>query len=256
MMQATTPIEKRLLTDLDATEMALRTISRESNPVDWAKLMNLKGITLMNMAKFMEAAASFAEAIPLADDVFKLKIHINFAKNSFLSKNTDQALQLLAIAFQILKANPRLQNNFIIGHAHMLRGQIYFSMKNNNKALGEFKMAEHFFECNTDLKAVGLSCMEISRIHINNKNMTTAWNYLRKSENCFRKFGEEEGLGISVCKAVALLHSAKEEEAQELMKKAYEKSKVFGMAKYVIYDVLDAYLDLRSRSAEFAINIT
>lgn len=251
-----TPVEKRLLSDLEAIETALRTLSKESNPEGWANMMNLKGITLMDMKKFKEADATFGEALRIADDAVKCKIYINFAKNCFFSKNMEQALKFLADAFKLLKINTRFQNNFIMGHAHMLRGQVYYRAKSDKKALTEFKMAEHFLERNADLMGVGLSCMEIARIHINNKNMSTAWNYLKKSENCFRNFGEDEAMGVSVCKAIALLHDSKPEEAQELMKKAYEKSNEFGMAKYVIYDILDAYLDIRTQSPEFAVHIT
>lgn len=254
-MTTKTPIEIRLRTDLETTEAALRALSRENSPGGWADMMNLKGITLMNMKKFREAEQCFTEALPVADDEIKCKLYINFAKNNFFTKNWEQALKLLASAFHLLKTIPRLQSNFTMGHAHMLRGQIYFKSKNDKKALGEFKMAEYFLERDADLMGVGLSCMEIARIHINSKNMSTAWNYLKKSENCFRNFGADAAMGVSVCRAVALLHSAREEEAQALMKKAYENSSEFGMARYVIYDVLDAYLDIRSQSAEFAVDI-
>ena len=256
MPEDVSPSEQKLITELNSTETILKSVSKEASPQKWAEMMNLKGIILLNLKRHKEAGDIFAQALSAAGDALKIKILINHAKSSYYAKNPEQALELLSRVFQLFKSAKKIPLNLFMAHAHMLRGQIFFHGKQEKKALADFRQAEFYFEAETDLKGVGLACMEIARIHINNKNMTTGWNYLKKSENCFRKFGDEESMGVAVCKATALLHAGREDEAQELLKKTYERVNEFGMARYMIYEVLDAYLDIRTRMPQFSVNLT
>lgn len=249
--------------ELATVEKTLQAIDKEKRPLEWAKYMNIKGVVLMNLENFKSSEDVFNKAIPLADDKLKFKIFINYSKLNYFIKQLNRATMLLDRVFDLYKSNKRPRYELFLGYAHMLKGQIFYAMSsdrklthekrkmNEKKALNEFKKSEYFFEGNVDLKGVGLACMEIARIHIKNKNLTTAWNYLKKSENCMSKFGSEEKLGVAVCKGVALYYSGKEEEAQEVLKRAYDERDEFGRGRYMLYEILDAYLDTRSRMVQY-----
>jgi tetratricopeptide (TPR) repeat protein len=241
--------------DLDTLEASIQALNKEEKPLEWARLMNMKGVILTSLAKYTQAGPVFNEAIPLADGPLKCKIFINYAKTNFFADKKDVALQLISRVFETAKGQKSRGINLLLGFAHMLRGQIFYQSKNEKTALTEFKKAEFFFDGEANLIGVGLACMEIARVHVNNKNLTTAWNYLKKSENCLRVFGAEENLGVSVCKAVALFYSGKEEEAQQLLKQAYKACNEFGLAKYMLSEMLDAYLEIRSKSLHFQKNL-
>lgn len=255
MAQINPSAKQFVFPDLDTLETSLQAVNKDQSPLEWAKLMNMKGIVLTSLNKYEEAASVFNQALPLADDMLKCKIFINFAKTNFFANQKDVALQLISRVFEIAKSRKPARVNVLLGFAHLLRGQIYYQSKNEKAALSDFKKAEFFFDGEANLAGVGLACMEIARVHVNNRNLTTAWNYLKKSENCLRVFGTEENLGVSVCKAVALFYSGKEEEAQQLLKEAYKAAPEFGLAKYMLSEMLDAYLDIRNKSVQFQKNL-
>lgn len=237
--------------DLESLESALAGSSKDEKPLVWARLMNNKGLILSSLKKFAEAETAFSNAMELADSPLKCKIIINSARNNFFAGRNENALQQLNRLAPLSKECPRRQAKLFIGHSHLMRGAIFYSGKNDKLALTEFRMAEHIFEGEADLSGVGISCMEIARIHINNKNLSLAWPFLKKSENCLVRFGPEESLGVVVCKAVALYHEGKEEEAQILWKQAYSGIDEFGFARYMISEMLDAYLNIRLRLLKF-----
>ncbi len=251
MLQTGTTAKNFVFPDLATVESDLSATSMEDNPSEWARLMNIKGVILTSLDRYTDAEEVFNRVVPSADNVLKCKIFINYSRNCLFAGKRDIALQLINRVFETVKDCRRAQANTLTGFAHMLRGQLFYRSKNDKTALTEFKKSEFFFEAEADLSGVGLSCMEIARIHVNNKNLPTAWNYLKKSENCLLRFGPDESLGVSVCKAVALFHSGREEEAQALLKKAYAACNEFGLAKYVLSEMLDAYLDIRNRSIQF-----
>jgi tetratricopeptide (TPR) repeat protein len=233
--------------ELDMIEKNLLSVNKAANPLGWAKLMNIKGVLLVNAGRYKEAEPVFYAALASADEILRAKIFINAAKLNFFIKDLNRASDLIKRVFELQKDNKRIRLEFLLGYAHLLRGQIFSASGDMKNALNEFKKAEYFFEGSADLRGVGISCMEVARIHIKNKNLTTAWNYLRKSENCLSKLGSEENLGVIVCKGVALYYAGKEEEAQAMLKKAYEENPELGQGRYMIYEILDAYLDTRSR---------
>lgn len=232
-------------------EKTLDSANKDENPLRWAKLMNMKGILLMDMARFKEAEDAFNKSISSADELLKCKIFISYAKLNYFTKDLNKASMLINRVFEIAKANKKLRLENYLGYAHMLKGQTYYASADPKKALNEFKQAEHYFEGTADLRGVGLSCMEIARIHIKNKNLTTAWNYLKKSENCLSKAGSSEKLGVAVCKGVALFYAGKEDEAEIVLKRAYSEGENLGKGNYMLYEILDAYLDTRSRMLQY-----
>ncbi len=236
-----------LETELQMIEKSLNSIRKDDNPVGWSKLMNMKGVILMNLGRYKEAEDAFQKAASVADENLKAKILMNYAKLNFFIKDMNRAIDLLRRVFEVSKGSKHTELNLILGYAHLLKGQIFYVTKDDKSALNEFKKAEFYFEGSADLKGVGISCMEIARIHIKNKNLTTAWNYLRKSENCLSKFGSEENLGVAVCKGVALYYAGREDEAQVILRRAYDENPEFGKGRYMLYEILDAYLDTRSR---------
>lgn len=251
-MPVTDSVEKYPVEDLDSIETGLLAITADKNPGEWAKLMNVKGILLTSLNKNSEASDVFNEALPRADDILKCKILLNNAKCDFYAERTDTALGLIATVFELARKQKGNAQNFFLANAHFLRAQIYYQMKKDKAtAINEFKMAEFYFEGIADLLGVGLSCMEIARIHIKNKYLRPVWNYLKKSEDCLRKFGLQENLGVMVCKAVALFHSAREEEAQALLREIYKLYDEFGQGHYMIYQILDIYLDIHTRTRRY-----
>jgi len=251
MIQTGATAKQFVFPDLETLEADLSKVKMEDDPGEWARLMNIKGVLLMSGEKYQAAEEVFNKAIPPADNVLKCKIFINYSKSSFFARKPDLALQLVNRVFEIAKTCKRPHANILTGFAHLMRGQLFYRSKNDKAALTEFKKAEFFFEGEADLSGVGLSCMEVARVHVNNKNLPTAWHYLKKSENCLLRFGTEESLGVSVCKAVALFHSGREEEAEVLLKKAYAACNEFGLARYMLSEMLDAYLDIRNKSIQF-----
>jgi tetratricopeptide (TPR) repeat protein len=212
----------------------------------------MKGILLTSLQKSVDASDIFIQALPYADDILKCKILLNDAKNNFYASKNDEALALITNAGEFAKSLKGKGQDFFLAHCHFLRGQIYYQTKKDKAAaVNEFKMAEFFFEGLADLLGVGLSCMEIARIHIKNRYLRPVWNYLKKSEDCLRKFGVQENLGVMICKAVALFHSAREEEAQALLKEIYKLYDEFGQGHYMIYQILDIYLDIHTRTSKY-----
>lgn len=247
--------------DIDKIDQFLKAINRDDDPseyarlaklkVDYARRLNSKGLTLFSEEKYSEADDAFREAAIHADPPLKCKILINQAKNNLFNKQLDSALENISKAAVLTKELKRPQNTLLLGYSHMLRGQVFYRLQKHKLALSEFMTAEHTFEGAGDLSGVGLSCMEICRIHIHNKNMAPAWHYLKKSENCLRTLGEKEAMGVTVCKAFALLHSGKEIEARALLQTAYKSHQGFGLGNYLLPNVLDAYLYADSKSLRF-----
>jgi hypothetical protein len=240
--------------DLQSVDNALAAINKEANPLEWARLMNNRGIILIGLDKFSEAEAAFIAAFPVADSPLKCKILLNSAKNNFFANNSENALKQLNKIAPLAKECPRRQAPLFIGHAQLIKGEILYRGKNEKLALTEFMKAEYSFEGEADLSGVGISCMEIARVHVNNKNLSMAWPFLKKSENCLAKFGPEESLGVVVCKAVALYYDGKELEAEALLKQAYVGIDEFGFARYMVSEMLDAYLYIRLKSVKFQKN--
>ena len=240
--------------DLKSIDDALAASNKDANPVDWASLMNNKGLILISLDKFSDAEAVFIAAFPMADSPLKCKILLNSAKNNLLANQTENALKQLIKIAPLAKECPRRQAVLFTGYTRLIKGEILYRGKNDKLALTEFKMAEYSFEGEADLSGVGISCMEIARVHVNNKNLPIAWPFLKKSENCLAKFGPDESLGVVVCRAVALYYDGKEEEAEALLKKAYEGIDEFGFARYMVSEMLDAYLYIRLKSVRFQKN--
>jgi len=241
--------------EITVIDDALAASSKDANPVEWARLMNNKGLILIGLDKFSEAEAAFMAAFAMADSPLKCKILLNSAKNNFLANKTENALKQLNKIAPLAKECPRRQAVLFTGYNHLIKGEILYRSKNDKLALTEFKMAEYSFEGEADLSGVGVSCMEIARVHINNKNLPIAWPFLKKSESCLAKFGPEESLGVVVCRAVALYYDGKEEEAEALLKKAYMGIDEFGFARYMVSEMLDAYLYIRLKSVRFQKNL-
>ncbi len=240
--------------DLKSIDEALEACNKTANPVEWARLMNNKGLILISLDKFSDAEATFIAAFPQADSPLKCKILLNSAKNNLLANNTENALKQLNKIAPLAKECPRRQATLFTGYTRLIKGEALYRAKNDKLALAEFKMAEYSFEGEADLSGVGISCMEIARVHINNKNLTIAWPFLKKSESCLAKFGPDESLGVVVCRAVALYYDGKEEEAEALLKKAYMGIDEFGFARYMVSEMLDAYLYIRLKSVRFQKN--
>jgi tetratricopeptide (TPR) repeat protein len=238
--------------DLDSIEKLLQSVDRQRDPVRWSTLMNMKGVILQNKGLFKESESAFISALSVDDIPLKCKILINFAKTNFFKNNIIKALELIERLFDLAKANKRIPLNLFLGYGHLLRGQIfYLSKKDEKQALSEFKKAEFYFEGTTDARGVGLSCLEIARIHIKSRNLTTAWNFLRKAENFLSRLGDDEKLGVAICKGIALYHAGKEMEAMSLLKEVYKEKEEFGKGQYLIDEILDVYLDTRSRMLQY-----
>ncbi|MDP2167325.1 MAG: hypothetical protein Q8J64_03220 [Thermodesulfovibrionales bacterium] len=230
--------------DLETVEKTLEAVKRETDPVKWSSLMNIKGMLLRNKGDFKGAESAFISALYVDDAVLKCKILINYATTEFLKKDMVRAIQVIDRFFELAKANKKLQLNLFLGYAHLLKGEITYHRGDEKAALSEFKKAEFFFEGTTDARGVGLSCLEIARIHIKGRNLTTAWNFLRRAEVFLSRLGNEEKLGIAVCKGIALYYSDKADEAMALMDAAYREAGIDrGAYRYVMDEVLDVYLD-------------
>lgn len=236
--------------ELELIEKSLSSVSKENSPYKWASLMNIKGVLHRNQGDFKEAESAFISALFVDDVVLKCKILINYAMTEFLKKDIIRALQVLDRLFEIIKANKKLNLNLYLGYGHLLRGQIYHLKKEEKAAVAEFMRAEFFFEIAADPRGVGLSCLEITRAHIKSKNITAAWNFLRKAENFLSRLGDEEQFGVALCKAIALYYSNKAEEAWKILDAAYRASGKESEYKYVIDEVLDAYLDTHWRMSQ------
>lgn len=238
--------------ELAAIESSLKGLSRATDPMKWARLMNLKGLVLTNAQRYQDAAAAFNEALKLEDPAFKSKVYLNFAKIFFFTKDSKRALELLSRLFENSKAVKKFPEE-LLGYAHLLRGQIYNIIKDEKLSQAEFRKAEYFFEVGANPLGVGLACLEIARLHIKNESLGVAWNFLRKSELFLNKLGDEEKLGVYICKAVALYYSGKGDEAMELLKSVYEThtDSVMGKGLHTIDEIIDAYLDTRSRMLQY-----
>lgn len=238
--------------DLDSIDRLLQTADRQKDPVRWSTLMNMKGIILSNTGQYKEAESAFISALHIDDPTLKCKVLTNFAKNNFSKDNIMKALELLDRLFELVKTNKKVSLNLYLGYGHLLKGRIlYLGKKDEKEALNEFKKAEFFFDGTADVRGVGLACLEIARIHIKNRNLTTAWNFLRKAESYLSRLGEEEKLGVAVCKATALHYSGKEMEALELLRNVYSETKDFGKGQYLVTEILDVYLDSRARMLQY-----
>lgn len=237
--------------DFDAVEKSLQSVNRKEKPLHWAELMNIKGVLLRDRGLYDESGKVFREALPYADDTLKCKMFINNAKSHFFAGRNDVALRVAEEVFKLCKDNRRLSNSVFMAYTHLLRGQIFYSKGDEKTALNEFKRAEFYFENCIDSRGVGLSCLEIARIHIKTKNLTTAWNFLRKGESFLRMLGAEEKLGVAVCKGVALYFAGKHEEALAVMEGVYDEREEFGQGRYTMEEVLDVYLDTRSRLRQY-----
>ncbi|MBI4822750.1 MAG: hypothetical protein HY805_00745 [Nitrospirae bacterium] len=240
------------MSDLETIEQTLKSVNRQADPARWSKLMNMKGVALTEKGLYREAESAFISVLYVDDVPLKCKALINFAKTNFLKKDTTKAIELINRVFELVKANKKLPLNLYLGYAHLVKGQISYAMSNEKQAMGDFMKAEFFFESTNDIRGVGLSCLEIARIHIKSKNLTTAWNFLRKAENFLNKLGEEEKLGVAVCKGIALYYSGKEQEAMAFLRdEVYGAREDFGKGLYLIDDILDVYLDMHSRMSQY-----
>jgi tetratricopeptide (TPR) repeat protein len=236
--------------DLEAVEQLAKAVRPEENLVKWARLMNLKGVVLCNLNRYEEAAKTFLDALKVSDAVLKSKIYINFSKVFFFTKNTNRALDLVSKVFELSKTDRKFPPE-LLGYAHMLRGQIYNLVKDEKLSLAEFRKAEYFFEVGANPRGVGLACLEIARIFIKRQDMNTAWNFLKKSELFLNKVGAEEKLGVYICKAVALYYSGKGDEAIRLLDELYEEKAELGKGTNTIDEIIDAYLDTRTRMVQY-----
>lgn len=238
--------------DLETIEKSLKSINRQTEPVKWSKLMNMKGMVLSNKGLYKEAEGAFISALYTDDVLLKCKVLINYAMTNFLKKDMTKALELTERLFELQKANKKLPLNLLLAHTHYLRGEIYYSTNAQKQALSEFMKAEYFFEVSADIKGVGLSCLEIARIHIKNKNLTAVWNFLRKAENFLARLGAEEKLGVAVCKGIALYYSGKETEAMTFLKEeVYPVKEEFGKGIYLIDEILDIYLNINAHARQY-----
>lgn len=236
--------------DLDTVEQMLKGVKMQENLSKWAKLMNLKGVVLCNLSRYDEADKTFMSALKSDDPLLRSKILINFSKVNFLTKNVKRALELVNKVFEYSKQTKKFPDE-LLGYAHLLRGQIFNIAKDEKQALTEFRRAEYFFEVGANPLGVGLSCLEIARIHIKNQALNVAWNFLRKSELFLNKLGMEEKLGVYICKAVALYYSGKGPEAQALLNEVYDERSDMGKGMHTIDEIIDAYLDTRSRMLRY-----
>lgn len=238
--------------DIDAIEKVIQSTDRQKDPVKWSALMNMKGVILSNKSQFKEAESAFISALSVEDIALKCKILINYAKTNFFKNNTSKALELVERLFDLIKASRKPSLNIFMGYGHLLKGRISYLVKKDEKeALNDFKRAEFYFEGTADVRGVGLACLEIARIHIKSQNLTTAWNFLRKAENFLVRLGEEEKLGVGICKAIALHYSGKEMEAMALLKEVYSEVEEFGKGQYLIHEILDIYLDSRAKMLQY-----
>jgi len=236
--------------DLGTLEQLITGIDREKNPAKWAQLMNLKGVVLSNLNEFKAAEKAFMEAMKGADTLLKSKIFINSAKLYFLGKNTSRALEIIGKLFETAKEDRKFPRE-LLGYAHLLRGQIYNVIKDEKQALGEFRKAEYYFEDAANPLGVGLACLEIARTHIKKESMQTAWNFLKKSEMFLSRLGVEEKLGVYVCKAVALYYQGDEQGALKLLEEVYHERSDMGRGLHTVDEIIDAYLDTRSRMLQY-----
>ena len=227
---------------------------KEESPLRWVKAMNNKGIVLCGLKKFSEAAGAFAEAITLADEPWKCKILINAARNSFLSGESAGASKLLIRAYDILASGAMREKASLLGHLHFLKGEMLYQGGNRSRAWDEFRKADHSFDGAMDNLGIGRSCVELARIHIAENHLLSAWNCLKKAESRLKGYGPEEALGVMVCKAVAFYHSGKIEEAQRMLGQIYQLYEEFGQGKYALPQILDAYLDIHSRTTKYVID--
>ena len=242
--------------ELSAVEKTLEAVKREAEPSKWSSLMNIKGVIHRNKGEFKEAESAFIGALYVDDVMLKCKILINYAMTEVLKKDASRALQVIDRLFELIKANKKLQLNRYTGYAHLLKGQLYHLKKDEKPALAEYMKAEFFFEVAADARGVGLSCLEVARIHIKSRNLTTAWNFLRKAESYLSRLGDEEKFGVAICKATALYYSNKADEAMAIMNSAYREMGEESDYRYVIDEVLDAYLDNRWRMAQSQQSLT
>lgn len=236
--------------ELATIEKNLQKVTREAEPLKWSYLMNIKGVLLRNQGLYKEAESAFVSALFVDDVVLKCKILINYAMTEFLKKDIGRALQILDRLFELIRANKKLRLELYTGYGHLLKGQIFHIKKDDKAALTEFMKAEFFFEISADARGAGLSSLEIARIHLKNKNLTTMWNFLRKAESYLSRLGNEEQFGVALCKAIALYHSNKADEAMAIMHAAYKEMGQESGYRYVLDEVLDAYLDNRWRMAQ------
>lgn len=238
--------------DLNTIEKALQSTDRQKDPGKWSGLMNIKGMILRNNGQYKEAESAFISALYVDDVPLKCKILINYAQTNLLKRNTGKALELIERVFELAKANKRIPLDLFLGYAHLLKGQIFYSMNDDKQALNEFRKAEFYFEGTADIRGVGFSCLEIARVHIKGKNLTVAWNFLRKAENFLSRLGDEEKIGVAVCKGIALYYAGKEAEAMALLKEeVYNVKGEFGKGLYLIDEILDTYLDMRNRLLQY-----
>lgn len=234
--------------DIQAVEKALSEITRDKDPVKWSSLMNMKGMILRNQGDYKAAESTFISALYVDDPILKCKVLINYAQTEFLKKDITRALQVVDKVFEVAKANKKANLNPYLGFAHLLKGQILYMHRDDKSAINEFLKAEFFFEVAKNIRGVGLACLEVARVHIKAKTMTHAWNFLRKAENFLRKLGDEEKLGVALCKGIALYYSDKAEEAMAiLMEACKEQGMDSGKYRYLIDEILDAYLDTHGR---------
>lgn len=221
-------------------------------PLAWATEMNNKGIGFMAQGKYAEAAGCFESAYTLADDFLKCRLLINSARSSFFGKEKTYALRMLDRAEWMLKSPDVREKQALSGHIHLLKGQIFYKANHDRPlVLKAFKTAEHAFDLAADLRGVGQACVEIVRVHINNRNMPVAWNYLQRGEACFERYDHREKLGVLICKAVALYYSSREIEAQRILQDIYKLYDEFGQGRYPLSQILDVYLDIHSRSPQY-----
>jgi tetratricopeptide (TPR) repeat protein len=235
--------------DLGTLEQLIKSVDREKDAAKWGQLMNLKGVVLANLGKFQDSEKAFIEALKVSDGMLKSKILINSAKLYFLGKNTGRALELVARVLESANRDRKFPQE-LLGYSHLLRGQIYNVIKDEKQALSEFRKAEFYFEAAANPMGVGLSCLEVARIHIKKESMQTAWNFLKKSELFLGRLGVEK-LGVCICKAVALYYRGDEQGALELLKEVYEERSDMGKGLHTIDEIIDAYLDTRSRMLQY-----
>lgn len=236
--------------DLGTVELLLNGVKKDENLPKWARLMNLKGVVLMNLGEYGEAEKCLVPALKNEDPVQKSKILINLSKVFLFTQKLPKALEMVGRVFEYAKMDRKFPQE-LLGYAHMLRGQVYIAQKLLKQALAEFRKAEYFFEVGANPRGVGLACLEITRIYIKEQNLNTAWNFLRKSELFLNKVGIEEKLGIYICKAVALYYTGKGDKAIELLNDLYEEKKELGQGTNTIDEIIDAYLDTRSRMIQY-----
>lgn len=239
--------------DLQTLEKCLARVDRVKTPLKWYKFMNLRGILYRSLGNLKESEASFIKAMYVEEPALKCKVMLNFAKTNITKKDVGKAMQLIERVFDHVKKTKDPSLDLFVGHAHIVRGQLYFLQREHKRAISEFMRAEYYFEGATDLRGVGVSCLEVARIHINAKNLTTAWNFLRKAENFLSQMGEEEQLGVGICKGIALYYSGKEEEALKYLRKIYQDTKEFGKGNYLVTEILDIYLNSRNNMMQFQI---